>query len=212
MTQISADELMARLATQGAFVLEAMERTLRSLAAVDAAASAEAAQLGQRAVDEADRLEAAAVEAITQQPAASARAAGVVTINHDLARIATLSIRCAQLMLPLSRQKGYRAPDNLRKLGDAVVAKLREAIDAIRQPTSAPAPVAGNGEDDVVNALAHHIVQDTLTLMSADNGREIDLSHVAIVRSLQDIARLCAMIRTDAGRLTRRAMRLTGVA
>jgi phosphate transport system protein len=123
----------------------------------------------------------------------------VIKANNDLERIADCAVNIAQRVLPLAQDDGYAPPADLRLMGTSVVANLRDALKAFNlNDVELARQVARN--DDLVDALYHQIVQDTLSrLQSASNhtNASVELANVMIAKNLERIADHCTNIAED---------------
>jgi phosphate transport system protein len=82
-------------------------------------------------------------------------------------------------------------------MANSVVSALRDTIQAFNLPDENLARRVLRG-DDVVDALYHQIVQDTLTSMQADPHKaNRDLSNIMIAKNLERIADHCTNIAED---------------
>jgi phosphate transport system protein len=121
----------------------------------------------------------------------------IIKANSDFERIADCAVNIAQRVLPLSRHEGYEVPADLKLMANSVIGTLRDTIKAFNLSDEAVARHVLRG-DDVVDALYHQIVQDTLTQMeSARHDADVDLANIMIAKNLERIGDHCTNIAED---------------
>jgi len=82
-------------------------------------------------------------------------------------------------------------------MANSVIGTLRDTIKAFNLSDEAVARHVLRG-DDVVDALYHQIVQDTLTQMeSARHDADVDLANIMIAKNLERIGDHCTNIAED---------------
>jgi len=193
-------ELKSRLSRMGAVVQQSVELSVESLVALDAKLAQQVIE-GDAKVDEEEvKVEKGAIDLLAlHQPAAGdlRMITTIIKANSDFERIADCAVNIAQRVLPLSRHEGYEVPADLKLMANSVIGTLRDTIKAFNLSDEAVARHVLRG-DDVVDALYHQIVQDTLTQMeSARQDADIDLANIMIAKNLERIGDHCTNIAED---------------
>jgi phosphate transport system protein len=193
-------DLKARLARMTAIVQQIVEQSVESVFAADPRLAQQAIDLDRKIDDEEVKVERVAIDLLAlHQPAASdlRLITTIIKVNSDFERIGDCAVNIAQRVLPLAHDGGYAPPNDLRLMGNSVVATLRDTIKAFN---------LGDGDlarqvlrsDDVVDALYHQIVQDMLAGMEADGSQaNTDLSNIMIAKNLERIADHCTNVAED---------------
>jgi phosphate transport system protein len=194
------DDLKSRLSRMGAVVQQSVEQSVESLATLDAKL-AQAVIEGDAKVDEEEvKVEKGAIDLLAlHQPAAGdlRLITTIIKANSDFERIADCAVNIAQRVLPLSRHDGYEAPADLKLMANSVIGTLRDTIKAFNLSDEAVARHVLRG-DDVVDALYHQIVQDTLTQMEGvGHEADVNLANIMIAKNLERIGDHCTNIAED---------------
>ena len=184
----------------GASVQQSVELSIESLVALDAKLAQQVIE-GDAKVDEEEvKVEKGAIDLLAlHQPAAGdlRMITTIIKANSDFERIADCAVNIAQRVLPLSRHEGYEVPADLKLMANSVIGTLRDTIKAFNLSDEAVARHVLRG-DDVVDALYHQIVQDTLTQMeSARHDADVDLANIMIAKNLERIGDHCTNIAED---------------
>jgi len=198
-TDLLAD-LKSRLSRMGASVQQSVELSIEALVALDAKLAQQVIE-GDAKVDEEEvKVEKGAIDLLAlHQPAAGdlRMITTIIKANSDFERIADCAVNIAQRVLPLSRHDGYEVPADLKLMANSVIGTLRDTIKAFNLSDEAVARHVLRG-DDVVDALYHQIVQDTLTQMeSARHDADVDLANIMIAKNLERIGDHCTNIAED---------------
>jgi phosphate transport system protein len=193
-------ELKSRLSRMGAVVQQSVELSVESLVALDAKLAQQVIE-GDAKVDEEEvKVEKEAIDLLAlHQPAAGdlRMITTIIKANSDFERIADCAVNIAQRVLPLSRHDAYDVPADLKLMANSVIGTLRDTIKAFNLSDEAVARHVLRG-DDVVDALYHQIVQDTLTQMeSARHDADVDLANIMIAKNLERIGDHCTNIAED---------------
>ena len=193
-------ELKSRLSRMGAVVQQSVELSVESLIALDAKLAQQVIE-GDAKVDEEEvKVEKGAIDLLAlHQPAAGdlRMITTIIKANSDFERIADCAVNIAQRVLPLSRHEGYEVPADLKLMANSVIGTLRDTIKAFNLSDEAVARHVLRG-DDVVDALYHQIVQDTLTQMENDRqDADVDLANIMIAKNLERIGDHCTNIAED---------------
>jgi len=193
-------DLKARLARMTAIVQQIVEQSVESVFAADSRLAQQAIDLDRKIDDEEVKVEKVAIDLLAlHQPAASdlRLITTIIKVNSDFERIGDCAVNIAQRVLPLAHDGGYAPPNDLRLMGNSVVATLRDTIKAFNLADGDLARQVLRS-DDVVDALYHQIVQDMLAGMEADGTQaNTDLSNIMIAKNLERIADHCTNVAED---------------
>jgi phosphate transport system protein len=194
------NDLKSRLSRMGASVQHAVEQAIESLVTLDANLAQQVIEGDQKVDEEEVKVEKGAIDLLAlHQPAAGdlRMITTIIKANSDFERIADCAVNIAQRVLPLSRHEGYEVPADLKLMANSVIGTLRDTIKAFNLSDEAVARHVLRG-DDVVDALYHQIVQDTLTQMeSTRQEADIDLANIMIAKNLERIGDHCTNIAED---------------
>src|SRR5688500_15208621 len=194
------EELKDRLARMGVAVQQLVEQAVESVYNADDVLARRIIDADARIDDEEVQVEKAAIDLLAlHQPAAGdlRLITTVIKVNSDMERIADCAVNAAQRVLTLARDGSYRPPEDLKLMGNSVVALLRDTIKAFNLGDQDLARQVLRS-DDVVDALYHQIVQDMLGQMETDSQMaSVDLSNIMIAKNLERIADHCTNIAED---------------
>lgn len=191
------EQLREKVARMTAAVQQEVEQAVESVLTADVKL-ARAVIEGDRRIDEEEvQIEKAAIDLLALfQPAASdlRLITTIIKVNGDFERIADCAVNVAQRVPNLAANDKLQPPQDLRIMGNSVIALLRETIKAFNFPDAALAQQVLKG-DDVVDALYHQIVHDMVHMMEADSNQAgLDLSYIMIAKNLERIADHCTNI------------------
>ena len=194
------NDLKTRVARMSANVQQLVEQAVESVFSADPKLAQQAIDLDRKIDDEEVKVEKLAIDLLAlHQPAASdlRLITSIIKVNNDLERVGDCAVNVAQRVLPLTRQGAYTPPNDLRLMGNSVVAILRDTIKAFNLGDANLARQVLRS-DDVVDALYHQIVQDMLAGMESDGSQaNTDLSNIMIAKNLERIADHCTNIAED---------------
>ena len=195
------DELKSRLSRMGALVQQSVELSVEALISLDAKLAQQVIESDQKIDEEEVKVEKGAIDLLAlHQPAAGdlRMITTIIKANSDFERIADCAVNIAQRVLPVSRHEGYQVPADLKLMANSVIGTLRDTIKAFNLSDEAVARHVLRG-DDVVDALYHQIVQDTLTQMEGEQSADADvnLANIMIAKNLERIGDHCTNIAED---------------
>jgi phosphate transport system protein len=205
------EELKTRLARMSALVQGTVEQAVDAVFTMDLGKAQQVIDTDRRIDDEEVQVEKAAIDLLAlHQPAASdlRLITTVIKVNSDYERIADCAVNVAQRVQILRNIERYSPPEDLRVMASSVVSTLRDTIKAFNMIDESLARQVLRG-DDVVDALYHQIVHDTLSVMESDSHKaNRDLSNIMIAKNLERIADHCTniaedVIYTHSGRIVR---------
>ncbi len=198
-TDLLAD-LKSRLSRMGAVVQQHVEQAVESLVTLDPKLAQQVID-GDAKVDEEEvKVEQGAIDLLAlHQPAAGdlRMITTIIKANSDFERIADCAVNIAQRVLPLSRHERYAVSPDLKLMANSVIGTLRDTIKGFNLSDEAVARHVLRG-DDVVDALYHQIVQDTLTQMEGSaHEADVNLANIMIAKNLERIGDHCTNIAED---------------
>jgi phosphate transport system protein len=192
--------LRAQVARMTAQVLQVVEQACQAMFFADAKLAQEAIIFDQRIDEEEVRVEKSAIDVLAlQQPAAVdlRTVTTIIKVNADFERIADCAVNIAQRVLPLSQLPDYQPPSDLKLMANTVLTTLRDTIKAFNLQDEELARHVLRS-DDVVDALYHQIVQDTICLMETGGPEtNVELGNIMIAKNLERIADHCTNIAED---------------
>jgi phosphate transport system protein len=194
------EDLKSRLSRMGAVVQQSVELAVESLMTLDPKLAQQVIEADARIDEEEVKVEKGAIDLLAlHQPAAGdlRLITTIIKANSDFERIADCAVNIAQRVLPLSRHDGYAVPADLKLMANSVIGTLRDTINAFNLSDEAVARHVLRG-DDVVDALYHQIVQDTLTQMEGEgHDADVNLANIMIAKNLERIGDHCTNIAED---------------
>jgi len=191
------DQLREKVARMTASVQQEVEQAVESVINIDIKLARQVVE-GDRRIDEEEvQIEKSAIDLLALfQPAASdlRLITTIIKVNGDFERIADCAVNVAQRVPNLAADTAYKPPNDLRIMGNTVIALLRDTIKAFNLPDPQLAQHVLKS-DDVVDALYHQIVHDMLGMMEAGGQQaSLDLSNIMIAKNLERIADHCTNI------------------
>lgn len=195
------DTLKGRLARMSALVQQVVEQTVDSVFSGNEALADQIVASDNRVDDEEVEIEKLAVNllALHQPTAIDLRLiTTIIKVNSDLERIADCAVNCAQRVTQLTRETDYRPPADLKQMGNAVVALLRDALAAMNLGDDQLARKVVRG-DTAIDTLYAGIVQDMLAGMGNGNPAEAEVrfANIMIAKNFERIGDHCTNIAED---------------
>jgi phosphate transport system protein len=194
------EDLKSRLARMTAMVQQSVEQAVEAVFTLDCRLMQQVIDGDSRIDEEEVKVEKGAIDLLAlYQPAATdlRLITTIIKVNGDFERVADCAVNIAQRVQYLRNLDDYEPPTDLRVMANSVVSALRETIQAFNLQDENLARRVLRG-DDVVDALYHQIVQDTLTNMQvASHKANRDLSNIMIAKNLERIADHCTNIAED---------------
>lgn len=194
------DALRGRVARMTALVQDIVEKSVEAVSSLDA----DLARLAMEADDRIDReevdIEKQAIDLLAlYQPAAGdlRMITTIIKVNGDFERIADCAVNVAQRVPLLAKMGDYIVSSDLRLMASTIVMTLRDTISAFNLSDIELARQVLRS-DDVVDALYHQIVQETLAVLESDQHRaNRDLSTIMMAKNLERIGDHCTNIAED---------------
>lgn len=194
------EELKQRVARMTCHVQQIVEQSVDAVVHSDVRLSQEVIRSDETIDDEEVEVEQAAVDLLAlHQPAASdlRLITTIIKVNSDFERIADCAVNIAQRVPNLVENGKQVVPEELKLMANTVCSILRDTVKAFNLADEQLARHVLLG-DDLVDALYHQIVQDTLASLEHDPqraGRE--LANIMIAKNLERIGDHCTNIAED---------------
>ena len=194
------EDLRTRLARMAALVQGSVEQSIEAVFLLDVDLARRVIDADRKIDEEEVRVEQAAIGLLAlHQPAAGdlRLITTVIKVNSDYERIADCAVNIAQRAQILRNIEPYQPPEDLRVMANSVVTTLRDTIKAFNLIDEMLARHVLRS-DDVVDALYHQVVHDTLSVMESDSHRaNRDLSNIMVAKNLERIADHCTNVAED---------------
>lgn len=194
------DTLKARIARMTALVQDIVEKSVESVVNLDDELARTVMNADDRIDEEEVNIEKQAIDLLAlYQPAASDLRAitMIIKVNGDFERIADCAVNVAQRVPLLAKMGDYIVSSDLRLMANTVVTNLRDCINAYNLSDLDLAKQVLRS-DDVLDALYHQIVQETLGVLESQQHRaNRDLSTIMIAKNLERIGDHCTNIAED---------------
>jgi phosphate transport system protein len=194
------DALRARIARMTALVQDIVEKSVESVVNLDDNLARSAMGADDRIDEEEVNIERQAIDLLAlYQPAASdlRMITMIIKVNGDFERIADCAVNVAQRVPLLAKMGDYIVSSDLRLMANTVVSTLRDTINAYNLSDIDLAKQVLRA-DDVLDALYHQIVQETLGVLESEQHRaNRDLSTIMIAKNLERIGDHCTNIAED---------------
>ncbi len=194
------DALRARIARMTALVQDIVEKSVESVVNLDDNLARSAMGADDRIDEEEVNIERQAIDLLAlYQPAASdlRMITMIIKVNGDFERIADCAVNVAQRVPLLAKMGDYIVSSDLRLMANTVVSTLRDTINAYNLNDIDLAKQVLRA-DDVLDALYHQIVQETLGVLESEQHRaNRDLSTIMMAKNLERIGDHCTNIAED---------------
>ena len=183
-----------------ALVQDIVEKSVESVVNLDDNLARSAMGADDRIDEEEVNIERQAIDLLAlYQPAASdlRMITMIIKVNGDFERIADCAVNVAQRVPLLAKMGDYLVSSDLRLMANTVVSTLRDTINAYNLNDIDLAKQVLRA-DDVLDALYHQIVQETLSVLESEQHRaNRDLSTIMIAKNLERIGDHCTNIAED---------------
>ncbi len=183
-----------------ALVQDIVEKSVESVVNLDDNLARSAMGADDRIDEEEVNIERQAIDLLAlYQPAASdlRMITMIIKVNGDFERIADCAVNVAQRVPLLAKMGDYIVSSDLRLMANTVVSTLRDTINAYNLNDIDLAKQVLRA-DDVLDALYHQIVQETLSVLESEQHRaNRDLSTIMIAKNLERIGDHCTNIAED---------------
>ena len=194
------ENLIGRMARMTSLVQDIVERSVDAVVRLDNALAREVIDADTRIDEEEVKIEKNAIDilALYQPAAVDLRLITmIIKVNGDFERIADCAVNVAQRVAPLAAMGSYQVPTDLKLMANTVVSTLRDTISAFNL-TDVDLARQVLKSDDVVDALYHQIVQDTLTILESEAHKaNRDLATIMIAKNLERIGDHCTNVAED---------------
>jgi phosphate transport system protein len=182
-----------------ALVQDLVEKSVDSVVHLDEALAQQAMNADDRIDEEEVNIEKQAIDLLAlYQPAASdlRLITMIIKVNGDFERIADCAVNVAQRVPWLAKLGEYPVSTDLRLMANTAVTTLRDTINAFNLSDIEMAKRVLKS-DDVLDALYHQIVQETLAALENEHKANRDLSTIMIAKNLERIGDHCVNIAED---------------
>lgn len=198
--QTLLDELKQRVARMTCHVQQVVEQAAEAMVRVDVRLAQQVIG-SDAAIDEEEvEVEQAALDLLAlHQPAAGdlRLITTIIKVNGDFERIADCAVNIAQRVPNLVEDGRQSIQDELKLMANSVCGVLRDAVKAFNLGDEQLARHVLLG-DDLVDALYHQIVQDTLqSLENQPQRASRELANIMIAKNLERIGDHCTNIAED---------------
>ncbi len=194
------DALRARIARMTALVQDIVEKSVEAVVNLDDEVARAAMNADDRIDEEEVNIEKQAIDLLAlYQPAASdlRTITMIIKVNGDFERIADCAVNVAQRVPLLAKMGDYIVSSDLRLMAGTVVTNLRDCINAYNLSDVDLAKQVLRA-DDVLDALYHQIVQETLSVLESEQHRaNRDLSTIMMAKNFERIGDHCTNIAED---------------
>ncbi len=194
------DTLRSRIARMTALVQDIVEKSVESVSNLDADLARAAMESDDRIDEEEVNIEKQAIDLLAlYQPAASdlRTITMIIKVNGDFERIADCAVNVAQRVPLLAKMGDYIVSSDLRLMANTVTSHLRDTINAYNLSDIDLAKQVLRA-DDVLDALYHQIVQETLGVLESEQHRaNRDLRTIMIAKNLERMGDHCTNIAED---------------
>ena len=194
------DTLRGRVARMTTLVQEIVTQSVESVNTLDAELAKQVIELDNRIDDEEVAIEKQAIDLLAlYQPAASdlRMITVIIKVNGDFERIADCAVNVAQRVPLLAKMGDYIVSTDLRLMANTVVSTLRDTVNAFNLSDIELAKKVLRS-DDVLDALYHQVVQDTLAVLESTHHRaNRDLSTIMMAKNIERIGDHCTNIAED---------------
>ena len=193
------DSLRGRVARMTALVQQIVDQSVESIVHLDTNLARQAVELDNRIDEEEVHIEKQAIDLLARyQPAAGdlRLITTIIKVNGDFERIADCAVNIAQRVPLLASMGDYLVSTDLRLMANTAVATLRYTINAFNLNELELAQQVLKG-DDVLDALYHQIITDSLSSLENEHRANRDLSTIMVAKNLERIGDHCTNIAED---------------
>ncbi|MBC7783491.1 MAG: phosphate signaling complex protein PhoU [Burkholderiales bacterium] len=194
------DSLRNRIARMTALVQDIVEKSAESFVNLDEVLARQVISADDLIDEEEVHIEKQAIDLLAlYQPAASdlRTLTMIIKVNGDFERIADCAVNVAQRVPLLAKMGDYIISSDLKLMASTLGTTLRDTINAYNLSNIELAKQVMRS-DEVLDALYHQIVEDTLAVLESDQHRaNRDLSTIMIAKNLERIGDHCTNIAED---------------
>ena len=193
------DALRGRVARMTALVQQIVDQSVEAVVTLDTGLAEQAVEFDNRIDEEEVHIERQAIDLLARyQPAATdlRLITTIIKVNGDFERIADCAVNIAQRVPLLAKMGDYLVSTDLKLMANSSVMTLRDTVNAFNLSDLAMAQQVLKG-DDVLDALYHQIITDSLTSLEAERKANRDLSTIMIAKNLERIGDHCTNVAED---------------
>ena len=193
------DSLRGRVAKLTALVQQILDQSVEAVINLDVQLANQAVAFDNRIDEEEVLVEKAAIDLLARhQPAASdlRLITSIIKVNGDFERIADCAVNIAQRVPLLATMGDYLICTDLRLMANTAVATLRDTVNAFNLSDLTLAQQVLKG-DDILDALYHQIITESLSSLEQDHRANRDLSTIMVAKNLERVGDHCVNIAED---------------
>ena len=193
------ESLRGRVARMTALVQQIVDQSVEAIVNLDVNLANETVKFDNRIDEEEVFVEKQAIDLLARyQPAASdlRLITTIIKVNGDFERIADCAVNIAQRVPLLASMGDYLVSTDLRLMANTAVATLRDTVNAFNLSDLALAEQVLKA-DDVLDALYHQIITESLTSLEHDHRANRDLSTIMVAKNIERIGDHCTNIAED---------------
>lgn len=193
------ESLRGRVARMTALVQQIVDQSVESIVNLDVSLANETVKFDNRIDEEEVFVEKQAIDLLARyQPAASdlRLITTIIKVNGDFERIADCAVNIAQRVPLLASMGDYLVSTDLRLMANTAVATLRDTVNAFNLSDLSLAEQVLKA-DDVLDALYHQIITESLTSLEHDHRANRDLSTIMVAKNIERIGDHCTNIAED---------------
>ncbi|MGC4030532.1 MAG: phosphate signaling complex protein PhoU [Tepidisphaeraceae bacterium] len=193
------EALRGRVARMTSLVQQIVEQSVESIVNLDVKLAEKVIAIDNRIDEEEVQVEKQAIDLLARyQPAAGdlRLITSIIKANSDFERIADGAVNIAQRVPLLASMGDYLVSSDLRVMANTAVGTLRDTINAFNLSDLALAQQVLKA-DDVVDALYHTIITDSLSSLEAEHRANRDLATIMVAKNIERIGDHCTNIAED---------------
>lgn len=193
------DSLRGRVAKLTALVQQILDQSVEAVINLDVQLANQAVAFDNRIDEEEVLVEKAAIDLLARhQPAASdlRLITSIIKVNGDFERIADCAVNIAQRVPLLASMGDYLICTDMRLMANTAVATLRDTVNAFNLSDLSLAQQVLKG-DDILDALYHQIITESLTSLESEHRANRDLSTIMVAKNLERVGDHCVNIAED---------------
>ena len=206
------DTLRGRVARMTSLVQEIVEKSIEAVLHLDVDLAQKTVGFDARINEEEVHIERQAIDLLAlYQPAAIdlRMITMIIKANGDFERIADCAVNIAQRMPLLAKMGDYIVSPDLKLMANTVVGTLRDTTHAFNLNDIEQAKSVLKS-DDVLDALYHQIITESLGGLEGERMANRDLSTIMMAKNIERIGDHCVNISEDivyvrSGRIIRHA-------
>ncbi|MDB5328736.1 MAG: PhoU family transcriptional regulator [Phycisphaerales bacterium] len=193
------ESLRGRVARMTALVQQIVDQSVEAIVNLDVNLANDTVQFDNRIDEEEVFVEKQAIDLLARyQPAACdlRLITTIIKVNGDFERIADCAVNIAQRVPLLASMGDYLVSTDLRLMANTAVATLRDTVNAFNLSDLSLAEQVLKA-DDVLDALYHQIITESLSSLESEHRANRDLSTIMVAKNIERIGDHCTNIAED---------------